>query len=232
MNKSKQICLILILFPVVLTGCAGMMPEDTVLTPSLTLPVQDSRPHQLDGAIYAQDTPLRFLGDFRARSIGDIVMVNVVETSSGSKKASTKTSRSTDVEAGVSGLLGFEKALEDKNRNLSADTMVAGTIKNDFDGSGSTARNSSVTASISCRVLTVLPNGDLMISGSREIRVNNENQFMVLTGVIRPQDIAADNTILSSYIADARIVYNGRGVLTEKQSPGWLGRILDYVWPL
>ncbi|MFH1148683.1 MAG: flagellar basal body L-ring protein FlgH [Pseudomonadota bacterium] len=231
MNNVRGICLIVILGPA-LMGCAGMMPEDKVVTPSLMLPRLVTQTHQLDGAIYAQDAPLRFLVDFRARGIGDIVMVNVVETSSGSKKASTKTSRSTDVEGGVTALLGFDKALEDKNSRFSADTMIAGSIKNDFDGSGSTSRNSSVTASISCRVVTVMPNGDLMISGSREIRVNNENQFMVLTGVIRPQDIAADNTILSSYIADARIVYNGRGVLSEKQSPGWLGRILDYVWPL
>lgn len=213
------------------TGCITL-PEDRPNTASLNISIPEPQIQRLDGAIYAQNMPVRMLGDFRARNIGDIVTVNVVETSSASKKATTKTSRSSSVAAGVSSLFGFQKAIEDKNSRFSADSMIEGSTKNDFDGSGATTRDSTVTASISCRVVSVMPNGNLSIYGSREIRVNNEKQFMVLTGIVRPEDIAADNTIPSSYIADAHIIYNGRGVIAEKQSPGWLARILDYVWPL
>jgi flagellar L-ring protein FlgH len=77
----------------------------------------------------------------------------------------------------------------------------------------------------------ILPNGNLFIEGNREVRVNNENQMMTLTGVIRPRDITANNVIQSTYIADARIAYSGKGVLNERQRPGWLARVLDVIWP-
>ncbi len=213
-------------------GCAAIKPENAMITPSVHLPVLETAPRRLDGAIYAQNVPVGLFSDFRARNVGDVVTVNIVETSSASKTATTKTGRSTSVEAGVQGLFGLDTALENKNAKFSADTMVKGGIKSDFDGSGSTTRDSSISASIACRVVAVLTNGDLAISGGREIRVNNEKQFMTLTGIIRPKDVATDNSVLSSYVADAHIEYGGRGVISEKQEPGWLARILDYVWPL
>lgn len=224
----------IIVLSLVLTGCAGMMPEDKSLVSSIApdMPSPEPEPHRLEGALYAQNMPVKIFSDCRALNIGDIVTVNIVETSSASKKAATKTGRSTSVSGGISAMLGYEKAIEDRNSRFSGSSMIEGGIASDFDGSGSTSRNSTVTASISCRVANVLPNGNLAIRGSREVRVNNETQYMILTGVIRPEDIAANNSILSSYVADARITYTGRGVLSEKQSPGWLARILDYIWPL
>ncbi len=213
-------------------GCAAVAPECRPVTAPVEISAPAYEPQRLEGAIYAQNVPVKFFGDFRARNIGDVVTVNVVEISSASKKVATKTGRTTSVKGGVSAMLGYEKALEEKNSRLTSSSMIDGGIGSDFDGSGATSRNSTVTASISCRVINVLPNGNLAISGSREIRVNNERQYMVLTGIIRPEDVAVDNSILSSYVADAQIVYSGRGVLSEKQSPGWLTRILDYVWPL
>ena len=80
-------------------------------------------------------------------------------------------------------------------------------------------------------VREVFPNGNLYIEGKKEIIINNERQYIILSGVIRPEDIQTDNSITSDLIADARIEYSGRGVLADKQRPGWAGRILDYVWP-
>lgn len=230
MNSLRRFMTIIL--SLVLAGCAGMMPEDKTLMSSGAPDMPSPEPHRLEGAIYAQNMPVKIFSDCRARSIGDIVTVNIVETSNASKKATTKTGRTTSVAGGISALLGYEGAIEDRNSRFSADSMIEGGIASDFDGSGTTTRNETVTASISCRVASVLPNGNLAIRGSREIRVNNETQYMILTGVIRPEDIAADNSIISSYVADARITYTGRGVLSEKQSPGWLARILDYIWPL
>jgi flagellar L-ring protein precursor FlgH len=88
-----------------------------------------------------------------------------------------------------------------------------------------------MTASIGCTVVEVLPNGNLVIRGSREIEVNGETQYIVLEGVVRPVDVASDNTVKSTQIADAKIYYTGRGVLTDKQKPGWLARLLDHIWP-
>ena len=80
-------------------------------------------------------------------------------------------------------------------------------------------------------VVAPLPNGTLVIKGNREIRVNNENQRITLSGLIRPVDISPDNTILSSYVANARIEYTGSGSVSDKQRPGWLTRFIDFIWP-
>ena len=73
--------------------------------------------------------------------------------------------------------------------------------------------------------------GNLVIQGYREIRVNNETQFLIVSGIVRPQDISPDNSVKSTFIANARIEYSGTGVISEKQQPGWLARGLDILWP-
>jgi flagellar L-ring protein FlgH len=108
---------------------------------------------------------------------------------------------------------------------------VTSTYDNKFDGSGSTARSGALTAYISARIIQIQPNGNLIIEGNREVRVNNDNQIITLTGEVRPRDISPDNTVQSTYIANARISYAGSGVLNDQQRPGWLARILDNIWP-
>jgi flagellar L-ring protein precursor FlgH len=88
-----------------------------------------------------------------------------------------------------------------------------------------------MTTKMTATVTNVLPNGNLMIQGMREVVLNDEQQIIVLTGIVRPQDVSQDNTVLSTYIANARIEYTGSGVVTERQSPGWADRILTTVWP-
>ena len=100
-----------------------------------------------------------------------------------------------------------------------------------FTGQGTTSRNETVTAKVSARIIQVLPNSNLVVRGSQEILVNNEKQYITIQGVVRPADIATDNTVLSTYLADARIEYTGQGDLTAKQRQGWLTRALDKIWP-
>ncbi len=175
-----------------------------------------------------------FYEDLRAFRVGDLVTVNIVETSKAKKKAETKTERSSSLSAGINNLLGYETKMRAWGGFPSAfsnTAMFKGSMTNEFQGTGETTRDESMTASITARVVEVLPNGNLVIRGTRYIRVNNENQYIILSGIIRPVDISPDNTILSSYIADARIEYSGKGSVSDKQRPGWLTRLLDYVWP-
>ena len=79
--------------------------------------------------------------------------------------------------------------------------------------------------------MQVRPNGNLFIKGTREIKVNSETQYIILSGLIRPEDISPGNTILSSYIGNAKIEYSGDGSISDKQKPGWLTRIVDFIWP-
>jgi len=100
-----------------------------------------------------------------------------------------------------------------------------------MEGEGKTKRDGILKGRMTARVTQVLDNGHLMIEGRRLVSVNAEDQYMILTGVIRPEDITSDNLILSQYIADARIIYTGRGVVDDKMRPGWLTRVIDWVWP-
>ena len=108
---------------------------------------------------------------------------------------------------------------------------VKGGMKSDFEGDGSTTRSGDLTAFITCRVTEVMPNGNLRIVGTREVMVNHENQVIILSGTIRPRDIASDNIIRSIFVSDAKIAYSGSGVIDDRQRPGWLANFLDTVWP-
>jgi flagellar L-ring protein precursor FlgH len=109
--------------------------------------------------------------------------------------------------------------------------MIGVNTTNDFSGSGETTRTGSLSATITARIVDVLPNGNLAVEGKRELYVNNEKKEILVQGIVRTKDIAYDNSILSTQIADAKIIYTGIGVVGEKQTPGWLARVLDTVWP-
>ncbi len=108
---------------------------------------------------------------------------------------------------------------------------IKGSAKSDFKGDGDTARTGRITGTITAKVVEVLPNGNLVIESRKEIIVNNEKEILVLRGIIRPDDISQNNTILSQYVADAQIYLVGEGTLGDKQSQGWLVRFLDKIWP-
>lgn len=184
-----------------------------------------------EGSLYSEQS-MNLFKDNRASKVGDILLVEIVETSNAKKNATTKTERSSNVAAGISQFFGFEKWLEGNNSNFTAsDKNLEVDLVNDFEGKGQTARNSTISATLSARVVDVTMEGNLVIQGYREIRVNNEVQFLMLSGLVRPGDISPRNSIKSSYIADARIDYSGTGAISDKQQPGWLARGIDILWP-
>ena len=178
-----------------------------------------------DGSLWSEDRPQSFLfSDFKAGRMGDVVTVRIVESSKGNKNASTKTEKDSSLSTSISAFFGMPS---DK---LSQASVGAETSEK-HDGAGSTSRSSELTAVITARVIDVMPNGNLVIDGRREVVVNNETQFLYVTGIVRPEDIGPNNTVLSSYIADAKITYTGTGVVSDKQRVGWFVRLLDKVWP-
>lgn len=214
------------------SGQAGFL-QPTQLSETRPTRYLSGQKHQSDGSLWTASRHRGFFNDLRARHVGDLVTVNIVETSKATKKATTKTGRESSINAGISNLLGYEAKLSKIGvpGQFSNETMLKASMKNGFNGSGETSRDETMTAAITARVVEVTPNGNLVIKGAREIKVNNENQMITLMGIIRPEDISPDNTVLSSYIADARIAYSGRGPVSDKQQPGWLLRAVDYVWP-
>nr|MBF0221269.1 flagellar basal body L-ring protein FlgH [Desulfobulbaceae bacterium] len=184
-----------------------------------------------EGAIFSGQSR-NIYSDSRAKAIGDIVLIKIVETSSGKKTAETTTSRDSSLKGGISSLFGFESLFAGPDgQHTPSLTSMSTNLQKSFTGTGETKRDSTVTATLSARVIDVTLDGNLIIRGYREVRVNNETQHIVLSGLVRPSDISKDNSIESSHIADARIEYTGTGAIASKQQPGWLANALDIVWP-
>lgn len=184
------------------------------------------------GSLWSDSGYQQFLYyDQKAKAVGDLVTVKVVESSQASRTASTSLSRESSVEAGVSALAGLETQVATLRPELKPSALLGASTSNSFEGDGSTSRSGSLTAVITAKVVSVLPNRNLVIMGQQEVKINNELQILTIRGVVRPQDIQINNVVLSTYIADAKIEYAGLGVVQEKQKPGWLSRTVDKVWP-
>jgi flagellar L-ring protein FlgH len=159
--------------------------------------------------------------DQKANRLGDAVMIYVVETSSASNDAKTASSREGGVSLAASGNLS--------STPLPAANLNLGTTNN-FKGEGSTVSNGSVRAKVSARVDSVLPNGNLYIRGSRTILINGEEQTIKIAGIIRPSDIQSDNSVYSYSISDATISFQGNGIVSRAQEPGWLTKIFHWLF--
>ena len=227
MNRKRRISKIwaMGLLWMLVTGCAFMSPAPIKPSPALVQEKISASPSTpAEGSVWNSRGFYSLYADVKARNVGDIVTINIVESASASKNATTKTSRNSDIEASWSGVLA----------KMSGDWVGAAqkaAYANSFNGQGETTRKSSLNAYITVQVIQVLPNGNLAIQGSREVQVNNENQFINIQGVIRPEDISSANIVLSTFVADAKIELTGQGVVSDKQRVGWLTRILDWVWP-
>ncbi len=223
--------LVLLVLILIMTACTAAKEKPSVVQP-ITQPLAYQQPppnYSNPGSIYSTSTYRSLYEDGRARRVGDIVVINVIESSTASQSANTETNRESTLDAGVSALFGVTSLF---NVPIGANQPSLGiSSTNDFEGDGSTNRNSNISATLAARVINVLGNGLMEIEAVREIKVNNETQFMVVTGLVRTRDISPDNTIASTQIANAKIEYYGEGVISAKQKPGWLIRFLDAISP-
>ncbi len=171
------------------------------------------------------------ISDHKAMSIGDILTIVIAEKSSASRQATTSSGRDSTIEAGIPNLFGLENQDFITDSGLDMSALLKANFSNEFEGSGQTVRSGDLSASLSTQVIDVYPNGNLKVRGGKEVMVNNEVQIIYVTGIVRPVDITAANTVDSNKILNARISYTGRGPVADQQEPGWLTRTLDHVWP-
>ncbi len=214
------------------SGCA---------TPAKNLPPQpqpyvhkeSDLPKPADGSLWVDSASL--FEDRRARRLNDLVTINIFEKISGSNKAETSTGKETSYDAGIDNFFGAKPPYKNLGNFWGSGNPLKPTIKasakNSFDGTGESVQEGNLTGTITAKVIAVQPNGNLVIDSRKEITLNNEKQILVLQGIIRPEDISSDNSISSLKVADAKLYFVGDGIITEKQSPGWLGRMVDQVWP-
>lgn len=165
--------------------------------------------------------------DLRARRVNDILTVRVEETIAATGTADTAIGKSTSTGVGISTLLGLQSKIP---AGVGLGDLASSQSNTDFSGSGTTARASALRATISARVAEVLPNGDLLVEGVREIEINGDRQVVVLTGVARVVDIGPGNVIPSSVLGQLSIRYFGRGLTKGSLTPGWLVRVLNKVF--
>ena len=178
--------------------------------------------------------------DLKARRLNDLVTILISESLSGSGKADTATSRDSSADLELAEFLGMPTDFGIQNRSLMKhllpngaqfEPVIRGSGKSDFKGMGDTNREGELNATITAKVVEVMPNGNLILESRKELTINNETQILVLRGMARTQDITANNILISTKLADAQVYYVGDGVIQEKQSPGWLVRATDYLWP-
>ena len=169
--------------------------------------------------------------DNKARRLNDLVTINVIENISGSGAADTNTGKTSSVGAGITDFFGMPLSGSiNGGRYVPTPTLTA-AYADTFKGTGATNRSGTLLGTITAKVVAVMPNGNLRLESKKEITINKEKQILILRGMVRPDDIAIDNTVLSSRVADAEVFFVGDGVLQEKQGPGWFGRFVGAIWP-
>ncbi len=165
--------------------------------------------------------------DDKARNVGDILTIKVVENISGSGGATSQGGRNTSVNLDFPSPVLMGKQTPNK-------TPIAGmqaSSSNQFKGQGKTGRNANLIATITARVVKVYPNGNLFIVGEKIIKINNDEQVLRISGIVKPSYIQPDNSIFSYQISDMKVEYNGKGFIADQQEPGWLARFLIKIWP-
>ncbi len=166
-------------------------------------------------------SPANLYSDSRAHGIGDPLTVTISETTTAQSSANTKTAHDDSVNVnGGAGLL----------QRLFHDLTLTSTNSRSSNGNGQTTRSGTLNTTIAVLVKDVLPNGTLRIEGSRLIGINRENQRVTFVGTVRPEDIAPDNSIPSSLIADVQIRYDGKGIVGDTQRPGILSRLFRFLF--
>lgn len=169
-------------------------------------------------SLWPADRKASLYEDQRPRAVGDLLTVVVVQTSTATHSAESATKKSESASTGTaSGLLDF---FPDFGYDASRATS----------GSGSTVSKTQLTDRVTVKVIELLPNGVLKIEGVRATAINAEKLEVRLTGVVRSQDVGADNTVLSSQVADQQLVFTGKGPIAEKQRPGLISRLLHFLF--
>jgi flagellar L-ring protein precursor FlgH len=182
------------------------------------------------GSIYSEAQP-GFLEDTRALRVGDTVLIRINEHADAQGNATTDLKKSTSREMGVDALLGLVPAIKKAYPDVDPSKFLSMASKFDFAGEGTTQRAGTLNGTIGVHVKQELPNGDLYVEGTKVVMINHEEYHLYISGVLRPADIAPDNSVDSSLIADARVEFTGRGDIDDQVNRGWLTKILDFINP-
>lgn len=208
-----------------LAGCATVgQPGHADYRP--TMPPQPVLPPATSGAIYQPARGLSLFEDVKARRIGDTLTIRLAEKTQASKSASSDASKESSVDTGVPIIGG--KGITRNGKDILNNEWET---EQDFAGKGSSSQSNSLSGNITVTVAEVYPNGNLLVRGEKWLTLNQGEEFVQISGIVRPVDIASDNSVDSYKVADARITYSGQGTLADANRPGILTRFFIKLWP-
>jgi flagellar L-ring protein FlgH len=207
-----------------LAGC-GLFPAKPHKPDPVVPRVLPPPTPRTEGAIYQSGQQIELFADLKARRVGDVLTIRLTETTSASKSAVTKTAKTTTVNNTGPTVLG---------RTITAagvpifTTTLAGA--DSFDGEGSSTQGNTLAGSLTVTVMEVQPNGNLVVQGDKTLKLNQGDEFVHVSGVVRVADIQVDNTVTSDRVSDAHISYSGKGVIDSANRMGWLARFFNSVF--
>ena len=220
--KSFRFTLTALALPMTLVGCVGSGEE--FVQPEFAPSYQNfqARSENREGSIFQSGTERTLFEDIKARRIGDILTVLLVEATSGQNSSDNNVSNSTGSNLGAPNFGGSSRP----------NMAVTFNSENSFNGQAGSSQSNSLTGAIAVTVSDVLPNGNLVIEGEKWVQINQGNEYIKLQGVVRPKDIGTFNTLYSTQVADARISYGGKGNNARSNNPGWASKLLfSPIWP-
>lgn len=215
------------LLTTLLVGCAALetTPPTAVHQPMSARPGQQAQMAPANGAIFQTAGVRPLFEDRRARLVGDTITVNLVENTTAEKASNASASRGSSLSGGITTLNKMPfKNLAGLNFEAGADST--------FDGSGAAAANNLFNGTITVTVIEVYPNGNLLVSGEKQIAINQGDEFIRFSGVVNPNYVTTSNTVQSTQVADARIEYKGSGYINDSQVMGWLQRFFIALLPI
>jgi flagellar L-ring protein precursor FlgH len=211
--------LILALLP----GCSTVPRPDEKF--GATLPEEEQVKLEPDGAIYHTGHDVPLFENTVAHRVGDVLTITLQEQTNASKSATTTTKKTTTENMAAPTLLGVPLTV--KGNNILNNNLNDATT---FDGEGASAQSNVLTGFISVTVAKRLANGNLFVRGQKWITINQGREYVRIQGIVRPIDIAPDNSVLSTQVSDAVIAYGGQGTLADANTKGWLARFFDSKW--
>lgn len=217
--------LILMLFAMLIAGCASAPAKSATPDPLMATAAPVAVPQ--NGSIFAAGQGMALFEDQKARNVGDTLTILLVETTTAKTTAATNTAKDSSSDVSAPKVFGMPVSIHGTSV-LSA--SLDSTHK--FAGSGDSSQSNTLQGNIQATVIGRQPNGNLIVRGEKHLSLNQGSEFVRIEGVVRPADIATDNTIASSRVADARISYTGEGTLAESNQKGWLSRFFSSpLWP-
>ncbi len=217
-----------------LAGCtSGRRPAPAMYPPQLPdlEPALPAAPVS-EGSLFRDGGAAELVGDFRARHVGDVLTVRITESALGTTSADNKLDRKSDNSLKAPVIFGWENKVGGKlGPDFDPAVALGASTESSFAGTGETTRKSSLSATLAARVLAVGSHGQLLIAGTKKISVNREHQYITLVGIVRAEDVLANNTISSSQIAELTIHYGGTGDVADATRQPWFQRLMSKIWP-